>query len=201
PQPLTPRRDDPARSNASALQLVLHRRETYQLARRGTTAVSPARKPRLSATRPLPKDSQQSPNGASLEPPDLGNHAPASSPSSARVRPDSKENMATRKKQPPRPRRAESPRKPRARAAQGEARPPAEVPPEFWKRLDDEGVRWAKIGGFDIDGVLRGKYVSIDKLRSALAHGFGFCDVIFGWDMADVLYDASKVTGWHSGYP
>jgi glutamine synthetase len=75
------------------------------------------------------------------------------------------------------------------------------VPPEFWRRLEDEGVRWAKIGGFDIDGVLRGKYVSIDKLRSALETGFGFCDVIFGWDMADVLYDASKVTGWHSGYP
>jgi glutamine synthetase len=75
------------------------------------------------------------------------------------------------------------------------------VAPEFWERLDREGVRWAKIGGFDIDGVLRGKYVSLEKLRSALGHGFGFCDVIFGWDMADVLYDAAKVTGWHSGYP
>jgi glutamine synthetase len=83
-------------------------------------------------------------------------------------------------------------------AAEPEAPP---VPPEFWQRIEDEGVRWAKIGGFDIDGVLRGKYVSIEKLRSALGHGFGFCDVIFGWDMADVLYDASKVTGWHSGYP
>src|SRR5689334_15006389 len=52
------------------------------------------------------------------------------------------------------------------------------VPPEFWERLDREGVRWAKIGGFDIDGVLRGKYVALDKLRSALEKGFGFCDVI-----------------------
>jgi glutamine synthetase len=75
------------------------------------------------------------------------------------------------------------------------------VPPEFWERLDREGVRWAKIGGFDIDGVLRGKYVALDKLRSALEKGFGFCDVIFGWDMADNLYDNSKVTGWHTGYP
>jgi len=115
--------------------------------------------------------------------------------------------MATRKKQPTRTRRAKSHREPEARAAGDEshAKPKAstnmEAPPEFWKRLEDEGVRWAKIGGFDIDGVLRGKYVSIDKLRSALAQGFGFCDVIFGWDMADVLYDAAKVTGWHSGYP
>lgn len=83
-------------------------------------------------------------------------------------------------------------------------RPETELPavgPEFWQRLETEGVRWAKIGGFDIDGVLRGKYVSLDKLRSALGKGFGFCDVIFGWDMADVLYDNSRVTGWHTGYP
>jgi glutamine synthetase len=67
--------------------------------------------------------------------------------------------------------------------------------------LEARGVTRAKIGGFDIDGLLRGKYVSLEKLRSALTGGFGFCDVIFGWDIADVLYDSSKVTGWHTGYP
>lgn len=69
------------------------------------------------------------------------------------------------------------------------------------KKLRDDGVERAKIGGFDLDGVLRGKYVSLDKLESALAKGFGFCDVIFGWDVADALYDRSEVTGWHTGYP
>jgi glutamine synthetase len=73
--------------------------------------------------------------------------------------------------------------------------------PELWQRLEDEGVKWAKIGGFDIDGVLRGKYVSLAKLRSALSGGFGFCDVIFGWDVADALYSDAKLTGWHTGYP
>jgi glutamine synthetase len=67
--------------------------------------------------------------------------------------------------------------------------------------LVSRGITRAKIGGFDIDGVLRGKYVSMDKLRSALSGGFGFCDVIFGWDIGDVLYDSAKVTGWHTGYP
>ena len=67
--------------------------------------------------------------------------------------------------------------------------------------LKSRGFQRAKIGGFDIDGVLRGKYVSFEKLESALAKGFGFCDVIFGWDVADVLYDNSKLTGWHTGYP
>lgn len=79
--------------------------------------------------------------------------------------------------------------------------PLSPVPEGFWQRLEDEGVRWAKIGGFDIDGVLRGKYVALDKFRSALEKGFGFCDVIFGWDMADTLYDNARVTGWHTGYP
>ncbi len=67
--------------------------------------------------------------------------------------------------------------------------------------LEARGVTRAKIGGFDVDGVLRGKYVSLDKLKSALGGGFGFCDVIFGWDIADVLYDNAQVTGWHTGYP
>src|SRR5262249_8833660 len=46
-----------------------------------------------------------------------------------------------------------------------------------------------------------GKYVSLDKFWSALDHGFGFCDVIFGWDIGDVLYDNATVTGWATGYP
>src|SRR5690606_4538767 len=69
------------------------------------------------------------------------------------------------------------------------------------ERLRRDGIRRAKVGGFDIDGVLRGKYISLEKLESALAKGFGFCDVIFGWDVADALYEDATVTGWHTGYP
>jgi glutamine synthetase len=58
-----------------------------------------------------------------------------------------------------------------------------------------------KVGGFDIDGILRGKSISVSKLRSALESGLGFCDVIFGWDSADQLYDNARFTGWHTGYP
>jgi glutamine synthetase len=74
-------------------------------------------------------------------------------------------------------------------------------PDKFIADLSARGITRAKIGGFDVDGVLRGKYVSLDKLKSALGGGFGFCDVIFGWDIADVLYDNATVTGWHTGYP
>src|SRR5215467_15863176 len=58
-----------------------------------------------------------------------------------------------------------------------------------------------KVGGFDVDGVLRGKYISPEKFSSAADGGLGFCDVIFGWDSSDVLYDNVQVTGWHTGYP
>src|SRR5258706_16416425 len=69
------------------------------------------------------------------------------------------------------------------------------------KHFEERKIRKVKVGGFDIDGVLRGKYISLEKFWSIAEPGFGFCDVIFGWDIADVLYDNAKVTGWHSGYP
>ena len=67
----------------------------------------------------------------------------------------------------------------------------------------EEGYNKVKVGGFDIDGILRGKYVSMDKFKSAVKSGFGFCDVIFGWDSQDELYEdiGVEVTGWHTGYP
>ena len=43
-------------------------------------------------------------------------------------------------------------------------------------------MRHHKIGAFDIDGVFRGKYVERKKLESVLETGFGFCDVVMGWE-------------------
>jgi glutamine synthetase len=72
---------------------------------------------------------------------------------------------------------------------------------EVEQKLSEAGVERVKIGGFDVDGVLRGKYVSLDKFLRSAEKGLGFCDVIFGWDSSDVLYDRSALTGWHTGYP
>ena len=58
-----------------------------------------------------------------------------------------------------------------------------------------------KIAITDIDGILRGKVVRKDKFYNILSGGFGFCDVVFGWDCADVSYENSLYTGWHTGYP
>ena len=61
-----------------------------------------------------------------------------------------------------------------------------------------------KIAFTDIDGVLRGKYISAEKFLSVSAEpgsDTSFCNVIFGWDAADAAYDNVSYTGWHTGYP
>ncbi|KAF8077655.1 hypothetical protein FPV67DRAFT_6341 [Lyophyllum atratum] len=46
-----------------------------------------------------------------------------------------------------------------------------------------------KVAGVDVDGVLRGKFMSKEKfLSAASSDGFGFCSVIFGWDIHDSVY-------------
>ena len=72
---------------------------------------------------------------------------------------------------------------------------------EVLARIDALGARNVKLAVTDIDGVLRGKYVSRGKLESALAKGFGFCDVIFGWDSNDQLYERDSYTGWQTAFP
>jgi glutamine synthetase len=66
--------------------------------------------------------------------------------------------------------------------------------------LDEERIRYHKVAVTDVDGVLRGKAVSREKFISILKSGFGFCDVVLGWDVADTLYDQSKISGYHTGY-
>jgi len=65
---------------------------------------------------------------------------------------------------------------------------------------ESPGMR-VKVAVSDIDGVLRGKYLHKDKFFSAVDGGFGFCDVVFGWDMGDQCYDNTTLTGWHKGFP
>lgn len=72
---------------------------------------------------------------------------------------------------------------------------------EVLERVEQSGANKVKVAITDIDGVLRGKYLHLDKFASALEGGFGFCNVVFGWDSSDVCYDNVAYTGWHSGYP
>ncbi len=69
--------------------------------------------------------------------------------------------------------------------------------------VEERCLSHVKLGLFDNDGVMRGKYMSKAKFFSALDSGFAFCDVVLGWDSQDQLYDNVDInyTGWHTGYP
>lgn len=68
--------------------------------------------------------------------------------------------------------------------------------PELLK--NDQSV---KVGGTDIDGIVRGKLMSKKKFLSIAKSGFGFCSVIFGWDMHDKTYIKElKISNKENGY-
>src|ERR1700722_18289380 len=68
-------------------------------------------------------------------------------------------------------------------------------------QLEVAGTEKVKLAITDIDGILRGKVMAFDKFKSIAEKGFGFCDVVFGWDAGDRAYDNGAFTGWHTGYP
>jgi glutamine synthetase len=74
---------------------------------------------------------------------------------------------------------------------------------EVIEEVKKSKTKKVKIAVTDMDGVLRGKIIHIDKFISAIEGGFGFCEVVFGWDMNDACYENTGVefTGWHNGYP
>jgi len=74
-------------------------------------------------------------------------------------------------------------------------------PSEILQYVKTHPAGKVKIAFSDMDGVLRGKYISAEKFLSVVEGHSGFCDVIFGWDMADVTYNNVSYTGWHTGYP
>lgn len=78
---------------------------------------------------------------------------------------------------------------------------PAMSAEQLREQIQASDCDYVKVGVFDMDAVLRGKYMHREKFFSALDKGFGFCDVVLGWDSNDQLYDASEFTGWHTAYP
>jgi glutamine synthetase len=58
-----------------------------------------------------------------------------------------------------------------------------------------------KLAGVDVDGILRGKLVSKKKFLSVAKDGFGFCSVLFGWDMHDKTYFRElEISNAENGY-
>ncbi len=69
------------------------------------------------------------------------------------------------------------------------------------EQFQNDGIKRVRLAFTDIDGVQRGKYVSLEKFASIIDGGAGFCDCVFGWDIDDQLYDNAQFTGWHTAFP
>ena len=74
-------------------------------------------------------------------------------------------------------------------------------PENILQQLAERNAVKVKLAVTDIDGILRGKMISFEKFASVVEKGFGFCNVVFGWDAGDIAYDNNQYTGWHTGYP
>jgi glutamine synthetase len=72
---------------------------------------------------------------------------------------------------------------------------------DLLQQLAEKNITKVKVAITDMDGILRGKMISFEKFVSIAEKGFGFCNVVFGWDAGDVAYDNVQYTGWHTGYP
>lgn len=72
---------------------------------------------------------------------------------------------------------------------------------ELTDQLQQENTDKIKFAVTDIDGVLRGKIISMNKFLKITGKGVGFCNVVFGWDINDACYNNGDVSGWHTGYP
>jgi glutamine synthetase len=69
------------------------------------------------------------------------------------------------------------------------------------KNLIEEGkIEYVKIGSPDIEGVYRGKRVSAQHFLHSLEEGFGQCDVLFGWDIAENVLPNLKYSNWERGF-
>lgn len=77
---------------------------------------------------------------------------------------------------------------------------PSELTYDDLKELLKEDAS-IKVGGVDVDGQVRGKLMSKKKFMSIAKSGFGFCSVIFGWDMHDQTYFKElKISNAENGY-
>ncbi len=66
--------------------------------------------------------------------------------------------------------------------------------------MDDGSVDTIIVAGIDLQGRLYGKRCDARVFLRDLFSGIHTCDCNFGWDIARMLVEDLKFTGWHTGY-
>ena len=70
--------------------------------------------------------------------------------------------------------------------------------------VEERGLQHVKVGIFDNDGILRGKYIGREKFFAALGQAaLAFCDVVLAGipTTSSTTRPASLFTGWHTAFP
>ena len=68
------------------------------------------------------------------------------------------------------------------------------TPADAKRIVEERNLTHVKIGLFDVDGVMRGKYLRKEKFFAALDKGLAFCDVVLGWDS---MTSFTRVLEWN----
>src|SRR5438067_3062166 len=71
---------------------------------------------------------------------------------------------------------------------------------EIRSLVKDGKIEYVKIGAPDIEGVYRGKRVAGSHFLNSLDDGFAQCDVLFGWDIAEIVLPNLKFSNWERGF-
>src|SRR5438067_11874384 len=71
---------------------------------------------------------------------------------------------------------------------------------EIRSLIKDGKIEYVKIGAPDIEGVYRGKRVAANHFLNSLEDGFAQCDVLFGWDIGEVVLPNLKFSNWERGF-
>ena len=67
--------------------------------------------------------------------------------------------------------------------------------------IEERDVEYVVVGLPDMQGLLRGKYLSRRKLLGALENGLGVPPVIFAMEPTDVLYEVVGLSDASTGFP
>src|SRR5436305_8383249 len=70
---------------------------------------------------------------------------------------------------------------------------------EIRSLVKDGKIEYVKIGAPDIEGVYRGTRVAASHFPNSLDDGFAQCDVLFGWDIAEIVFPNLKFSNWERG--
>jgi len=74
------------------------------------------------------------------------------------------------------------------------------IDPHFLEKVKSNNIKMFQLWLPDLDGIIRGKIISKDKIINSLSNGISFSNVLYGWDMHDFVFGDSIFSNWNEGF-